>query len=78
MTTNLNQQKTGTCLELNMLITLLNVYGPCVDRKLFWEKVAGRGLLDHRNLILVGDLNFTIDVGEMWGNITLGSPVNFF
>jgi hypothetical protein len=37
-----------------MSITLLNVYGPCLDRKSFWEKVAARGLLAHINLILAG------------------------
>jgi len=28
---------TGFCLESKRQITLLNVYGPCVERKLFWE-----------------------------------------
>jgi hypothetical protein len=69
---------TGTCLELNMSISLLNVYGPCVDRKLFWEKVVDRGLLAHRNLILAGDLNLTCDVGEMWGDTTHLDPLSTF
>jgi hypothetical protein len=69
---------TGTCLELNLLITFLNVYGPCVDKKYFWEKVAVRGHLDHQNSILVGDLNFTIDVGEAWGEKSHLDPLSTF
>jgi hypothetical protein len=69
---------TGTCLELNLSITLLNVYGPCVDIKYFWEKVAVRGHLDHQNLILVGDLNFTVDVGEAWGEKAHLDPLSTF
>jgi hypothetical protein len=69
---------TGTCLELNLSITLLNVYGPCLDRKSFWEKVAARGLLARRNLILAGDLNLTCDVGELWGDATHLDPLSTF
>jgi hypothetical protein len=66
------------CLELNLSITLLNVYGPCLDRKSFWEKVAARGLMDRRNLILAGDLNLTCDVGEMWGDYAHVDPLSDF
>jgi len=61
---------TSTFLELKKPITLLNVYGPCLDKKSFWKKVAARGLLAHKNLILAGELNFTYDVGEVWGDST--------
>jgi hypothetical protein len=36
---------TGTSLENNNMIKLLNVYGPCSERKEFWEQVTSRGLL---------------------------------
>jgi hypothetical protein len=49
----------GTSLMDNRKITLLNVYGPCQDRKAFWDSVDGSGLLAHKDLIIVGDMNFT-------------------
>jgi hypothetical protein len=36
---------TGTDLESKRHISLLNVYGPCVDRKQFWERLELSGLL---------------------------------
>lgn len=56
---------TGTCLWNNNPISLLNVYGPYSERKLFWDKVANHGLLDHANLILASDLNLTTSAGEI-------------
>jgi hypothetical protein len=49
----------GYCLSDKRRITFLNVYGPCIERKQFWEKVDGRGLLAQGDLIIAGDLNFT-------------------
>jgi hypothetical protein len=51
---------TGTCLEDKRKISLLNVYGPCTERKTFWDKVVSRGMLAYKNLIVAGDLNFTV------------------
>jgi hypothetical protein len=49
----------GISLENKHDICFLNVYGPCVERKIFWDRVALGGLLDTKNMILAGDLNFT-------------------
>jgi len=61
---------TGTILEGNQQVTLLNCYGPCFKRKFFWDKLVSSVLLAYKNLIVARDLNFTINVGEVWGETT--------
>jgi hypothetical protein len=68
----------GSSLADKRRISFLNVYGPCTDRKKFWEKVDGRGLLAHGDLIVVGDMNFTINSEEVWGATTLVDPLAVF
>jgi hypothetical protein len=42
---------------------------------LLWEKVDGRGMLAHIDLIVAGDLNFTVSAGEVWGDSTHLDPL---
>jgi hypothetical protein len=51
----------------NMKLSFLNVYGPCQERKAFWEALDGSGLLRHKDLIMANDLNFTTSPEEVWG-----------
>jgi hypothetical protein len=47
--------------------------------KYFWDRVADSGLLDGTNLIIVGDLNFTTNIGEIWGSSASMDPLtNYF
>ena len=55
----------GISLENNSQINLLNVYGPCSERKDFWEQVASKVLLASNNLIVAGDLNLTTREDEV-------------
>jgi hypothetical protein len=59
----------GHSLMDNRKISLLNVYGPCQDRKAFWDSVDATGILAHRDLIIAGDMNFTTSSEEVWGTI---------
>jgi hypothetical protein len=69
----------GSCLTTKRKLTLLNVYAPCKDRKLFWEKVDRAGLLALDNLILAGDLNLSTSPEESWGDFALtDSLAGFF
>jgi hypothetical protein len=60
----------GTSLQNKRSISLLNVYGPCTDRKSFWDNVVDRGMLAHKNLLVAEDFNFTVSAGEVWGDTT--------
>jgi hypothetical protein len=50
----------------NCTLKLINVYGPYVDRIPFWEGLGRSGVLEAPNIILGGDLNFTISMHEVW------------
>jgi hypothetical protein len=42
------------------------------------KKIENRGLLAHTDLILAGDLNFTLNSDEIWGTTTLSDPLEVF
>jgi hypothetical protein len=48
-------------------LSFLNLYGPCQDRKVFWEALEDVGLLSLNDLILAGDLNLITSSYELWG-----------
>jgi hypothetical protein len=68
----------GSCFELNSSFNILNVYGPCVDHKAFWERLDELGLLAARNLIIAGDLNLTTSPLEIWGEKATNDPLMSF
>jgi hypothetical protein len=57
------------------VLSLLNVNGTCSDRRGFWDKVVEKGVLSHNNMIVVGDLNFTLNVSEVWGDSSHVDPL---
>jgi len=50
---------TGQCIATKSELLILNTYGPCTERRVFWKDVEDNDILLHENLILAGDLNFT-------------------
>ena len=53
--------------ELYHPILLLNVYGPCTEREQFWNSFFMKSCLKNPNLIVGGDLNFSLGASESWG-----------
>jgi exonuclease III len=69
----------GICLATRRQFSILNVYGPCVERKTFWECLGSSGLLAQKSLILAGDFNLTLSSGEIWGGArSSGSLEGYF
>lgn len=50
-------------------IRIINVYGPCSDRANYWRSLLESNLLQANNIILGGDLNFSLGFCESWGHM---------
>ena len=60
------------------ILSILNCYGPYLHRESFWNYVARDGFLTLPNLILVGDLNLTLNGSEIWGTKAIPDPLGPF
>ena len=66
-------------LELNLDVCLVNIYGPCIDREVFWKNLLELDCMKCEKLILGGDLNFTMGLSKIWGfRARLDSLFDFF
>lgn len=45
---------------IEMEIRIINVYGPCADRENYWRNLLDSDLLQADNIILGGDLYFSL------------------
>jgi exonuclease III len=59
-------------------LSLLNVYGPCQDKKDLCVLVEASWILSQKDLIIAGDLNFTTSPVEIWGQKYLQDPLAGF
>jgi hypothetical protein len=50
-----------------MTLKLLNIYGPNTDKIHFWNTLFKKYLMRSKNLIIGGDLNFSLGEEEIWG-----------
>ena len=57
----------GHFKDFNFPVSCFNYYGPYNNREVFWNRVEASGFLNYPNLILDGDLNFTLSEVEVWG-----------
>jgi len=64
---------------LGKLVTILNVYGPYLNRAGFWDSLLKMEFFDDRELVLGGDLNLSLGRSEVWGPVAYPDPLaNFF
>lgn len=49
------------------IINILNIYAPYRDRVPFWDMLFGSEILDIKSLLIVGDLNLTLNSAKCWG-----------
>ena len=52
--------------EEKLTLNILNIYGPYNNRVEFWETLKNSIIIQKENLIIGGDLNFTLGVHEIW------------
>lgn len=65
--------------DLGETLRIINVYGPCQRREDLWQHFLGTNLTFVDQLIIEGDLNFSIGYGESWGSLAQIDPSsNFF
>ena len=48
-------------------INIANMYAPYKDKQNFWNQMENSGIFMLQNLILMGNLNFTLQSDEIWG-----------
>ena len=63
---------------LDLYLSILNVYAPYKNKYLFWDSLSASGLLNSQNLILVGDLNFSMSPSEIWEQNDSLDPMDFY
>ena len=53
--------------EGNLSLNILNIYGPYNNIVAFWEALQTSPLLRSENVVIGGDLHFTLGAHEIWG-----------
>eukprot|EP00253_Pinus_taeda_P033452 PITA_33452 len=59
-------------------ISIVNIYGPCQGREIFWNDLMAKSLLKSSLLIVGGDLNFSLGRAEAWGPSSREDPLSDF
>ena len=53
--------------ELGITLSVINVYGPYLNRPPFWESLLQNPMVNGDSLVLGGDFNFYLGQNEVWG-----------
>lgn len=64
--------------ELNSEFRLFNIYGLYQNREVFWDCLFSLSLFSHEQIIVGGDLNFSLGSSEIWGPEAIPDPLAKF
>jgi len=64
--------------EFDGPLSILNIYGPCQERASFWNSLLAKFVMRDQNLVVGGDLNFSIGNAEAWGPSAREDPLSDF
>jgi hypothetical protein len=68
----------GVIKDTTLKFKMINGYGSYADKVVFWEDLKRFGIFDVENLIMGGDLNFTILSMEFWGDVARVDPLQHY
>jgi hypothetical protein len=66
------------CADMGRYFTILNIYGPYQDRVPLWESLLWKSFISKDNMIIGGDLNFSLGAAEVWGPRARADPLMDF
>jgi len=64
--------------EFGFPLMILNIYGPCQGRASFWNELLSKSVMRNHNLVIGGDLNFSIGNAETWGPSAKADSLSYF
>ena len=65
--------------ELGISFSVINVYGPYINRVPFWDSLLQNPLVSGDSVVLGGDFNFSLGHNEVWGpHAQVDSLAGFF
>lgn len=64
--------------KFDIPLLILNIYGPCQERVSFWNNLLAKAVTKNQNLVIGGDLNFSIGIAEAWGPLAKEDPLSDF
>ena len=53
--------------EIGKTLTIINIYGPYLNRVSFWESLLNLDFFEDTEIILGGDFNLSLGASEIWG-----------
>ena len=65
--------------ELGISLSVLNIYGPYLNRAYFWDSLLQNPLVNGDSIVMGDDLNFSLGHNEVWGpHAQVDSLAGFF